>query len=423
MTNYTSYKMSTIRKSKMINDTVHGYIELEPYLMDIIDTPVFQRLRNIKQLGVCYYVFPGASHNRFEHSIGVSYLAGLFINNIRKNQPQLDISDNDVKLIKIAGLVHDLGHACFSHFFDNIFLPKSAKYDQTNPNNHHEHRSIQLLRYVVAEYKMDLSGEDITKIDKLVNPDKDNSAWYYNIISNNNGLDCDRMDYLCRDTHNLAFPSRVDYSRIIMQARVIDNVICFPDKLEKEMYNFYHVRYQLHTQIYCHPKVKQIEHMINDVLIMADDEYKISESIDNPMKFCELTDDILYRIEYSTVDTLSAARDIIRKIRTRDLYKFVGEIFNPVKTPTINDFITDEITVDDIIFEKIKIDYTKGKTNPVQNIYFYSLSDKSHHFKIDGKQSVIQPIIYEEEIYRVYCRNKTKLDKVKTIFAKMKNTF
>ena len=70
---------------KLIFDQVHNHIEIDRELIKIIDTPEFQRLRNIKQLGVAYHVFIGASHNRFEHYIGVAYLCGLLMENIKKN--------------------------------------------------------------------------------------------------------------------------------------------------------------------------------------------------------------------------------------------------------------------------------------------------------------------------------------------------
>ena len=69
--------------NKFIYDPIHKYMEFEPLILDIINTIEFQRLRDIKQLGLCYYVFPGASHNRFEHSLGVSYLSGLLIETLK----------------------------------------------------------------------------------------------------------------------------------------------------------------------------------------------------------------------------------------------------------------------------------------------------------------------------------------------------
>uniref|UniRef100_A0A3Q3GFH5 HD/PDEase domain-containing protein n=1 Tax=Labrus bergylta TaxID=56723 RepID=A0A3Q3GFH5_9LABR len=112
---------------QVFNDPIHGSIELHPLLIKIIDTPQFQRLRFIKQLGGVYFVYPGASHNRFEHSIGVGYLAGKLAEALRSRQPDLDITDRDVLCVQIAGLCHDLGHGPFSHLYDGLFLPKALE--------------------------------------------------------------------------------------------------------------------------------------------------------------------------------------------------------------------------------------------------------------------------------------------------------
>ncbi|XP_051742784.1 deoxynucleoside triphosphate triphosphohydrolase SAMHD1-like [Ctenopharyngodon idella] len=116
-----SLKLST--DVKVVNDSVHGHIELHPLLVKIIDTPQFQRLRDIKQLGAGYWVFPGASHNRFEHSIGVAHLAGCLVKSLQEKQPKLHIDNRDVLCVQIAGLCHDLGHGPFSHLFDKKFIP------------------------------------------------------------------------------------------------------------------------------------------------------------------------------------------------------------------------------------------------------------------------------------------------------------
>ncbi|XP_008412919.2 deoxynucleoside triphosphate triphosphohydrolase SAMHD1-like [Poecilia reticulata] len=112
-------------KNKVFNDPIHGNIELHPVLVKIIDTPQFQRLRNIKQLGGAYYVYPGASHNRFEHSIGVAHLAGELLQSLKGNQLNLGIDKRDVLCVQIAGLCHDLGHGPFSHMLDIMFIPKA----------------------------------------------------------------------------------------------------------------------------------------------------------------------------------------------------------------------------------------------------------------------------------------------------------
>ena len=103
-----------------IYDIIHGNIIITPLAKRIIDTEEFQRLRNIKQLGCCNYVFPSATHTRFEHSIGVYHLAEKFINILSKNNPDI-FSTTEKKCISIAGLIHDLGHGPYSHLFDELF--------------------------------------------------------------------------------------------------------------------------------------------------------------------------------------------------------------------------------------------------------------------------------------------------------------
>jgi len=93
---------------KRINDPIHGLMEFDDRIIQFIDTPHFQRLRNIKQLGTTYYVFPGASHNRFEHSIGVAHLAHSLVKRLQDMQPAL-VVEKDLECVTLAALCHDLG--------------------------------------------------------------------------------------------------------------------------------------------------------------------------------------------------------------------------------------------------------------------------------------------------------------------------
>ena len=106
------------RGQKQVQDRVHGQITLDRLLLLVMDTPDFQRLDNIKQLGGCSYIYPSATHTRKEHSIGVCHLAGLMVKHLRNTQPALGIDDDDELCVKLAGLVHDIGHGPFSHMFE-----------------------------------------------------------------------------------------------------------------------------------------------------------------------------------------------------------------------------------------------------------------------------------------------------------------
>src|SRR6201981_2886946 len=99
-------------RKKLIRDAVHGDIEMGSLEVELMDTPEFQRLRGIKQLGTANLVFPSAVHTRFEHSLGTSWMAHRILQSIRRNQ---DVSTEDETLIRVAALLHDITHIPFGH--------------------------------------------------------------------------------------------------------------------------------------------------------------------------------------------------------------------------------------------------------------------------------------------------------------------
>src|ERR1043166_8699533 len=111
---------------KLIRDAVHGDIELGSLEVELIDTPEFQRLRGIKQLGTAYFVFPSAVHTRFEHSLGTSWMAYRILQSIRRN---LAISEHEETLIRVSALLHDITHIPFGHTLEDErrVLPRHDK--------------------------------------------------------------------------------------------------------------------------------------------------------------------------------------------------------------------------------------------------------------------------------------------------------
>ena len=107
--------------------------------MRVLDTPQYQRLAEIKQLGGSSYVYPSANHTRKEHSIGVAHLAGVAATHLRTSQPELRIDDEDILCVKLAGLLHDVGHGPFSHMFENFMRRSVADYS-------HEDMRVKLAR-------------------------------------------------------------------------------------------------------------------------------------------------------------------------------------------------------------------------------------------------------------------------------------
>ena len=334
---------------KLIHDTIHGLIEIDDMCLKIINTPEFQRLRNIKQLSTVYYVFPGATHSRFEHSLGVSHLAGEFLSSLKHRQPELKITDEDIQNIKIAGLCHDLGHGPFSHTFDKLLE------NIDNSNKHHEVRSGNILKLINDKYQLEIQKENLDRIIDLIHPKEMNlnKQFMYQIVANNlNGLDVDKYDYLKRDTYYLGFSYSCDYSRICKYARVINNNICYPKKVLSDLCEIYYTRLRLHRQVYNHPVCKSIEFMIQDILSKTLDKFININDIDL-IKFCELDDNIINIIKILKISEESIK--IIDRLSVRDLYKYNGKFQHLSDT--------------NLIHQKLKLGISKDL---IDNIYFYN---------------------------------------------------
>jgi HD superfamily phosphohydrolase len=398
-----------IKMSKIIYDPIHKYMKFDSIILKIIDTVEFQRLKNIKQLGLCYYVFPGASHNRFEHSLGVCYLSGLLIDTIKMNQPDLRISERTALLVKIAGLVHDIGHACFSHFFDHHFLHKKIP---TSLYKEHEYRSGELFKYIVKKYNIGLTKEEVETIINMIDPDKDNTSYLYQIVANKlNGLDCDKFDYIARDTYNVGLSYSFDASRLIKEARVIDDKICFPKKCYFEISDLYYTRYKLHKQIYTHNAVRSIEYMVLDILKELDNNINFVEKITDISKFHHLTDSIL---DLSYFFQNERAIEIYENIRQRNLYKFVMEINeNNFDTESFNEKIKSLKLNDIVIVDNIKLNYSMDEKNPLKFVSLYE------NFEIVNKDNIsfLYPQIFEEKVLKIYIKDKKYFNDIRNIIG------
>jgi deoxynucleoside triphosphate triphosphohydrolase SAMHD1 len=134
-----------IHQKRMTNDEVHSRICLDPVTSAFLSTPPLQRLRQLTQLGVAHHVYINANHSRFEHSLGVSHLAEKLCKSIKQQQPQLKCTDKDVLCVKLAGLMHDLGHGPYSHVFEDFVQNLLPEYLRENPHLQKKYEGLPQL--------------------------------------------------------------------------------------------------------------------------------------------------------------------------------------------------------------------------------------------------------------------------------------
>ncbi|KAJ1928418.1 hypothetical protein IWQ60_002083 [Tieghemiomyces parasiticus] len=384
---------------KFFNDPLHGYIAFDSFCTGVIDTPQFQRLRYLKQLGASYFVFPGASHNRFEHCLGVGYLAGSLVRRFQESQPELGITKRDVRCVQVAGLCHDLGHGPFSHLFDSTIVPRlSPGLGWT-----HEQGSQMMFEYMVDDNYLDLDQQDVRFINDLIvgkptsqGAQSQEKLFLFDIVANQrNGVDVDKFDYLGRDCYNVGLKSSCDSSRLMIASRVIDDQICYHHKEVYNLYDMFHTRFSLFKRIYTHRVESAIELMIVDALVQAEPELQLIEALRDPERYLNLTDDILRDIERSRGPELASARALLKRLRRRDLYRFVDEVVLPghLRGTLTKRHINAEavvahqgdnahLTVDDVTLKWYNLNFGKNDENPVDSIRFYSKFDDRRCFAV-----------------------------------------
>lgn len=261
-----------------IVDPIHDFIRVYDTELKIIDLPIFQRLRRIRQLSGAHLTYPSAQHSRFEHSLGVMHIAGQATNALKEKG---FLKSDQIQEIRLAALLHDVGHGPFSHLFEEVL--------QIKKKISHEEIGKRIIQESEIGDVLSKAGFDKKRITKL--------AFGYpkyrfvnEIISGS--LSADMMDYLQRDGYFTgAEHAKIDHKRIIQSLDVYKTRLA----LEKSaLYSFESMilsRYQMFKAVYFHKTVRSAEVMMLESIRLADDDCGFTNlNLDN---YTKLTDEFV----------------------------------------------------------------------------------------------------------------------------------
>ena len=242
-----------INKRKIINDPVYGFINIPgEFVFDLIEHPWFQRLRNIRQLGLTSFVYPGANHSRFQHALGALHLMSMAIDTIRNKGTEISSDEEEATFIAI--LLHDVGHGPFSHALENSIISDIT----------HEDISLLIMQKLNEIYK--------GKLDMAIQIFKGSyyRKFFHELISGQ--VDMDRLDYLRRDSFFTGvIEGSVGSDRIIRMLNVVDDSLVIDEKGIYSLEKFLIARRLMYWQVYMHKTVLSSESLLVKVLRRAKD--------------------------------------------------------------------------------------------------------------------------------------------------------
>lgn len=254
---------------KVLRDPIHNYIYIQhQVILDLINTREFQRLRRIRQLGVANYVFHGAEHSRFTHSVGVYEITRKICDLFQRNYPSKEKEDglwnDDERLVALcAALLHDIGHGAYSHTFEHIFHTNHEKMTtEIITSSHSEVNAV--LRKVAPDFP--------EKVASVIEKSYPNPQVVQMISSQ---IDADRMDYLLRDSYFTGTNyGTFDLTRILRVMKPYSDGISFDMSGMHAVEDYIVSRFQMYQQVYFHPVSRSIEVILSHLLKRAKYLYK-----------------------------------------------------------------------------------------------------------------------------------------------------
>ena len=331
---------------------LHRSIPFDESERAVIDHPYFQRLRAISQLGFAHLVYPGATHTRFSHALGVMHLAGRIFDRISAGSPHLFATEFDPetlaycrRIVRLAGLLHDLGHLPFSHAFEPL-LPAVEKLElprkwfsrmDGNRQARHEDYSVAIVRALAADSQALFSEEEAQDISALIhdevlptprltggNAGQSLYPLLKQIISGE--IDADRMDYLRRDAHFAGVTyGNFDLDRLIQGLSCIpttDGIALALDYNALFTYeNYLMARFHMAMQVYFHQTLLPFDYFLHQAVKEGEIVIPLDGGLESVL---DAREDVVLSKLYSARDKRWCSR-IVRRRPAARLYRLDGD--------------------------------------------------------------------------------------------------
>jgi HD superfamily phosphohydrolase len=345
-----------------IKDPLYGYIRLTEIERNVIDTLAVQRLRRIRQLAGAEFVYPAANHTRFEHVLGTMYLAGVVSDNL---PVQLTIEER--QKIRLAALLHDVGHAPFSHLFEPLLLKYMGR-------NHED-----MSRWIIADSTLGdvinnqgINAKDLSGL--AIGKPKPEKPFLGQIISSS--FDVDKMDFVVRDSyHTGAGYGSVDVFRLIYTMDVLDGNLAVDITALPTLESLIIARLESFKTIYFHRACRAVQMMLVKALEAAKDDLAILQA-KTPDEYLEWDD---YTV-WSKLCMNKLSREIVKQISSRKLLKCAYERTFYARDELVSSVFTNEnvrLKLEEEIALKAKV------PRPSVGIDVPSLPSVPYHYAMD----------------------------------------
>ena len=325
--------------TRYVRDPVQGYIGLTDIEKRVIDTLPVQRLRGIKQLSIGSIAYPGGDHTRFAHSLGVMHIAGQIVERLRAS---VTISDDEWQAVRLAGLLHDIGHGPFSHSSEEILV----KYRGLN----HEQLGKEVVeKSELADVLKGCGFEPREIIDLTFGTEVKGKRYLHQITASQ--VDADKLDFLVRDSYYTGVEyGRIDISRLVQAMDVVGDEIAIDLKALYALEAFMIARYEMFLAVYYHRSVRAAEIMLHKAMDYTHDIIGLT-TFKNIDEFLRMDDAYvltkLRELDPDAVDPekrglVEKAKNLMARLDRRDLLKAVYQRDVHIRDPYVAKLLSDE---------------------------------------------------------------------------------